>query len=41
MAFSDSSWKYFPNTGRSTVSYMIFDKYGPVDHSTHVKGPVA
>ena len=40
MAFSDSSWQYFPDTGRSTVAYIIFYQGGPIDHGTHVPGPV-
>ena len=36
MAFSDSSWQYFPDTGRSTGSYMIFYQGVPIDHGTHV-----
>ena len=41
MDFSDSSWKYFPDTGRSTRTYIIFYLGGPSDHVTHVLGPVA
>ena len=41
MAFSDSSWQYFPDTGRSTGEYIIFYQGGPIDHDTHVRGPVA
>ena len=41
MDFSDSSWQYFPDTGRSTGAYIIFYQGGPIDHSTHVPGPVA
>ena len=41
MAFSDSSWQDFPDTGRSTGSYNIFYQGGPIDHGTHVPGPVA
>ena len=41
VAFSDSSWKYFPDTGRSTLAYIIFYQGGPIDHGTHVPGPVA
>ena len=41
MAFSDSSLQNFPYTGRSTVAYIIFYQVGPIDHSTHVPGPVA
>ena len=41
MAFSSSSWKYCPDTFRSTVSYIIFYQGGTIDHVTHVPGPVA
>ena len=41
MAFYDSSWHYFPDTGRSTGAYTIFYQDGPIDHGTHVQGPVA
>ena len=41
MDFSDSSWKYCPDTGRSTVAYIIFYQGGPIDDVTHVPGPVA
>ena len=41
MAFSDSSWQDCPNTGRSTGAYIIFYQGGPIDHGTHVPGPVA
>ena len=41
MAFSDSSWQYFPETGRITGAYIIFYRCGPIDHGTHVPGPVA
>ena len=41
MAFSDSSWKYFTETGRSTGAYIIFYQGGSIDHGTHVLGPVA
>ena len=41
MALSDSSCKYFPDTGGSTGAYIIFYQGGPIDHSTHVPGPVA
>ena len=41
MAFSDSSWQDCPDTGRSTGEYIIFDQGGPIDHGTHVPGPVA
>ena len=41
MDFSDSSWKYFPDTGRSTGAYIIFYQGGPIDHGTYVPGPVS
>ena len=41
MAFSDSFWQDFPDTGRSTGAYIIFYQGGPIDHGTHVPGPVA
>ena len=41
MAFYDSSWKYFPGTGRSTGAYIIFYQGGPIEHGTHVPGPVS
>ena len=41
MAFSDSSWQDCPDTGRSTGEYIIFYQGGPIDHGTHVPGPVA
>ena len=41
VAFSDSSWQDCPDTGRSTVAYNILYQGGPIDHGTHVPGPVA
>ena len=41
MAFSYSSWKNCPDTGISTGAYIIFYQGGPIDHGTHVPGPVA
>ena len=41
MAFSDSSWQDCPETVRSTGAYIIYYQGGPIDHSTHVPGPVA
>ena len=38
MTFSDSSWKYCPDTGRSTGSYIIFYQGGSIDYDTHVLG---
>ena len=40
MDFSDSSWQDCPDTGRSTGAYNIFYQGGPIDHGTHVPGPV-
>ena len=41
IAFYDSSWQYFIDTGRSTGAYIIFYQGEPIDHYTHVTGPVA
>ena len=41
MAFSDSSWQDFPDTGISTGAYIIFYQGGPIDHVTHVPGSVS
>ena len=41
MAFSDSSWQDCPETGRSTGAYIILYQGGPIDHGTHVPGPVS
>ena len=41
MAFSDSSWKYCTDTGSSTGVYIIYYQVGPIEHGTHVPGPVA
>ena len=40
MIFSDSSWQDCPDTGRSKGAYIIFYQDGPIDHGTHVPGPV-
>ena len=40
ITFSDSSWQGFLDTGRSTGAYIIFYQGGPIDHGTHVPGPV-
>ena len=37
---SGSSWKDCPDTGRSKGAYIIFYHGGPIDHITHVPGPV-
>ena len=41
MAFSESSWQYFPDTGRSTGAYIIFYQVSQIDHGTHFTGLVA
>ena len=41
MGFSDSSWQDCPDTCISTGAYIIFHQGGPIDHGTHVPGPVA
>ena len=41
MSFSGSSWKDYLDTGRSTGAYIIFYQGVPIDHVTHVPGPVA
>ena len=41
MAVSYSSWQYCPDTGRITGAYSIFYQGGPIDHGTHVPGPVS
>ena len=40
MVFSDFSWQDCPDTGRSKGAYIIFDQCGPIEHGTHVPGPV-
>ena len=41
VAFSDSSWQYFPDTGISIGAYVIFHHGGTIDHGKNVPGPVA
>ena len=41
MDFSGSICQDCPDTGRSTGLYIIFYQGGPIDHGTHVPGPVA
>ena len=41
MDFSDSIWQDFPYNGRITGAYIIFYQGGPIDHGTHVTGPVS
>ena len=40
MVLTDSSWQEFPDTGRSTVAYIVFYQGGSINHCTHVPGPV-
>ena len=40
MVIYDSSWEDFPDTGRSKGEYIIFYQGGPLDHVTHIPGPV-
>ena len=39
--FSDYSWQDCSYTGRSKGAYIIFYQDGPIEHGTHVPGPVA
>ena len=41
MDFSYYSWQYCTDTGRSTVTYIIFYQGGTIYHGTHVPGPVS
>ena len=41
MDFSDSIWKYCPDTGIITGAYIIFYQSGTIDHGTHVPGPIS
>ena len=41
MDFSDSICQDCPDTGRRTGSYIIFYRGRPIDHGTHVPGPVS
>ena len=41
MAFSDSSWWYFPDSGKITGSCIIFYQGSPIDYGTHFPLPVA
>ena len=41
MNCSDSSWKDFPDTGRSTGAYIILYQGGTIEHGTHVPVPVS
>ena len=39
LVFSVHSWNHFLHTGRSTGSYFIFYRFGPIDHGTHFPRP--
>ena len=39
--FSYSILQDCPDTGKSTVAYIVFYQGGPIDHFTHVTVPVA
>ena len=39
IAFSNSSWQDFPDTGRSTGVYIILYQGVTIYHGTHVPGP--
>ena len=41
MALSDSSWKDYPDNGRSKGAYIIVYQDGKINHGTHVPGPVS
>ena len=41
MAFPNSSWQYCPENVIITGACIIFYQGGPIEHGTHVTGPVA
>ena len=41
MDLSDSICQDCPDTVRSTGAYIIFYQGGPIEHGTHVPGPVS
>ena len=41
MVFSDSIWKDFLDNDRITGAYIVLYQGGPIDHCTHVPGPVS
>ena len=41
MDFSYYSSQDYPDTVKSTGAYIIFHQGGPIEHGTHVPGPVA
>ena len=40
MVLYDSIWQEFPDTGISTGAYTVFYQGAPIDHCTHIPGPV-
>ena len=40
MVLSDSRWQNFADTGINTGAYIVIYQGGPIDHGTHVPGPV-
>ena len=41
LMFYDSSWQDCPDTGRSTVAYIIFYQVRPMKHGTYISVPFA
>ena len=41
MVLSNLIWGKCSDTGRSTGAYIVFYQGGPIDHFTHIPGPVA
>ena len=41
MEFYDYIWQDYPDTVISTWEYLLFYQGGPIDHGTHVPGPVS
>ena len=40
MDLYDSSWKYCPDTGRSTGSYILLYQGKIIDHDTYITGTI-
>ena len=41
MSFSDYCWQDCPDTGKSTIAFILSYLGGPIDHGTHVPVSVA
>ena len=41
MVLSYSNYQDYPDTGRSTGAYIVFDQGGPIDNCADVPGPVS